>query len=151
MRKSFCSNMNSSTRQLRLIGSLLIGVVLFVLPLSVQAATWVQVDAYAGASIDVDIDSIRYTDEKTRSQCETKSTHNGMYAISIIYVDFLRKTYAVGKSQLFDGNHKLLSASAGRPESYEPIQPNTLGEKLFQFLEFFREEPASPPNINRTP
>lgn len=122
--------------------SFIIGLSFFLVTYLAHAATWVQVGSFAGASIQVDIDNLQYTDEKTRVHCETKSSRDGLVAIGKISIDFPRKSYAVGESRLFDASNKLISTSPGQPGVYEPIQPGTLGEDLFRFLYNFRAEPA---------
>ncbi|MHC1759309.1 MAG: hypothetical protein AB9917_07350 [Negativicutes bacterium] len=123
---------------------LCVGLLLAIDSATDSAEKWYLVDEWQGRKIEVDDDSLSLFDGNNRIQCYSRVTQNNIYAVSLTYVDFLNRSYAIGETKMFDSTGKITHVSPGDPEKYEPIQKNTLGERLYYSLEAYRDAKTLP-------
>ena len=123
---------------------LCVGLLMAIVPATVCAERWFLVDEWQGRSVEVDEDSLSLFNGNNRVKCYSKFIQNNIYAISLTYMDLENKSSAFGETKMFDATGKMIDSSPGDPDKYEPIQANTLGEKLFYHLRAYRDVEVYP-------
>ena len=122
----------------------IMGYCLIGSPEIATAEKWAVAAEAASQRIEVDEDSIVLVLGNSRAVCQAKFISKGMTAVSRIYVDFPSKSFAFVDTKMFDAAGNQIDYRHGDPEKFEPIQPNTLGESLYYFLQAYRDVTTLP-------